>query len=87
MTTAPLTKLQKQVLATIADAKAGEISGLSIASWLLRRQHPDGIRSVLLSLQSRGLITMRPTDGPTDEFRRRFPDRLKAMYAIKRNDA
>ena len=25
---------------------------------------------------------MRPMDDPADEFRRQFPDRLKAMYSI-----
>ena len=63
-TTLPLTKLQSRVLAVIADAKTGEISGRSIATWLLRRRNPDGIRTVLRSLENRGLITMRPMDGP-----------------------
>jgi hypothetical protein len=73
----PLTKLQSQVLAVIADAKAGEISGLSIATWLLRRHHTDGIRDALRTLENRGLITMRPMDD------REFPCRMKAMFSIK----
>jgi len=27
-------------------------------------------------------MTMRPMDDPNDEFRKAFPDRLKAMYSI-----
>jgi len=81
----PLTSLQRQVLAVIADAKTGEISGLSIATWLMRRHHgQDGIRTVLRSLENRGLITMRPMDDPADEFRQQFPDRMKAMFSIKK---
>jgi len=80
----PLTKLQTQVLAVIADAKAGEISGLSIATWLLRRHSQDGVRESLRSLERRGLITMRPMDDPADEFRQKFPDRMKAMFSIKK---
>jgi hypothetical protein len=81
----PLTKLQSQVLAVIADAKAGEISGLSIATWLMRRKHGrDGIRTVLRSLEARGLIVMRSMDDPADEFRQQFPDRMKAMFSIKK---
>ena len=80
-----LTKLQSQVLAVIADAKAGEICGLSIATWLLRRQSGRGaIRTVLRSLENRGLIVMRPMDDPNDEFRKQFPDRMKAMFSIKK---
>ena len=43
----------------------------------------EGIRESLRALVNRGLITMRPTDDPNDEWRKRFPDRLKAMYSIK----
>ena len=38
------------------------------------------------ALMNRGLITMRPMDDPTDEFRKAFPDRLKAMYSIRKAD-
>jgi hypothetical protein len=76
MTNAPLTKLQSQVLAVIADAKSGEISGLSIATWLLRRHRRDGIRTVLRSLENRGLVTMRRTE------ENEFPDRMKAMFSL-----
>lgn len=84
MTSRPLTKLQAQVLALIGDARDGEISGLSIATWLLRRRHPEGITGVLRSLEKRGLISMRPMDDPADWFRRRFPDRMKARYSLKK---
>jgi hypothetical protein len=79
-----LTELQSQVLAVIADAKTGEISGLSIATWLLRRHNPDEIRTVLRSLENRGLIIMRPMDDPSDKFGKMFPDRMKAMFSIKK---
>jgi len=78
----PLTKLQTKVLAVIADAKAGEISGLSISTWLLRRKNSGGIHEVLRTLENRGLIIMRPMDDPKDEFRKQFPDRMKAMFSI-----
>jgi hypothetical protein len=74
----------KSILATIADARNGEISGWSVATWLLKRSHPEGIRDGLRALVNRGLITMRPMDDPADEFRKQFPDRLKAMYSIAR---
>jgi hypothetical protein len=83
MSAAPLTKLQTEVLAVIKDARAGEISGLSIATWLLRRKNTEGIKTILRSLENRGLITMRPMDSPTDEFRKQFPDRMKAMYSLR----
>ena len=81
-----LTKLQRQVLAVISDASMGEISGQSIATWLLRRRNPDGVRTVLRSLENRGLIVMRPMDDPDDEFRKMFPDRMKAMFSIKKEN-
>ena len=83
MTDRPLTSLQAKVLAVIKDAKDGEISGQSIATWLLRRKNPDGVRTVLRSLETRGLITMRPMDDPDDEWRKQFPDRMKAMFSVK----
>jgi hypothetical protein len=83
MTSLPLTELQAKVLAVIKDAKNGEISGLSIATWLLRRRDQQGIRTVLRSLENRGLITMRPMDDPNDEWRKQFPDRMKAMFSVK----
>jgi hypothetical protein len=77
VTERPLTKLQSQVLAVIADAKSGEISGLSITTWLLRRHNKDGVRTVLRSLENRGLITMRRTEN------NEWPDRMKAMFSIR----
>jgi hypothetical protein len=76
----------QDVLATIADAKAGEISGRSVAAWLNQSRSPEGVRESLRALMNRGLITMRPMDDPTDEFRKAFPDRLKAMYSIRKAD-
>ena len=84
MTNFPMSQQMKDVLATIADAKNGEISGLSIATWLGQRKHPEGVRESLRALTNRGLIAMRPMDDPNDEFRKQFPERLKAMYSIKR---
>ena len=72
----------QDVFAVIADAKSGEISGWSIATWLCKRRHPEGVREGLRALVNRGLITMRPMDDPEDEWRKQFPDRLKAMYSI-----
>lgn len=87
MTEHPMSPKMKLALATIADAKSGEISGWSVAKWLNCSLHPEGVRESLRALTNRGLITMRPMDDPTgdsekDEFRRQFPDRLKAMYSI-----
>ena len=79
-----MSERMKQVLATIADAKAGEISGWSIATWLLQRRHPEGVRESLRALVNRGLIVMRPMDDPRDEWRKAFPDRMKAMYSLKK---
>ena len=78
----PLSKKMACVLAVVADAKAGEISGWSIATWLGMRRHPEGVRASLGALVNRGLITMRPMDDPGDEFRGQFPDKLKAMYSM-----
>jgi hypothetical protein len=78
----PLSRNQAAALAVVKDARAGEISGLSIATWLLKRRNPTGMREVLRSLVNRGLVVMRPMDDPTDEWRQRFPDRMKAMYSI-----
>ena len=80
----PLTKTMAAALATIADAKNGEISGWSVATWLEKRSDPTGVRESLRALVNRGLVTMRPMDDPADEFRRQFPDRLKAMYSIRK---
>ena len=79
-----MTQKMREVLDTIADAKAGEISGWSVATWLGSRLHPEGVRERLRALVNRGLITMRPMDDPSDEFRKQFPDRLKAMYSIRK---
>ena len=78
-----MSQRMKDVLATIADAKAGEISGRSVAAWLNQSRSPEGVRESLRALMNRGLITMRPMDDPTDEWRKAFPDRLKAMYSIR----
>ena len=82
MTDRPMSKRMQDVLAVIADAKNGEISGWSIATWLLQRQHPECVRESLRGLVNRGLITMRPMDDPNDDFRKAFPDRMKAMYSV-----
>ena len=82
MTTYPMSQKMKDALATIADAKDGEISGWSVATWLGMRHHPEGVRESLRALTNRGLVTMRPMDDPNDDFRKQFPDRLKAMYSI-----
>ena len=84
MTDHPMSKRMQDVLKTIADAKNGDISGWSIATWLLQRQHPEGIKESLRALVNRDLIVMRPMDDPNDDFRKAFPDRMKAMYSIKR---
>jgi|GEM_PF-4097520 hypothetical protein len=86
MTDRPMSKRMQDVLATIADAKSGEIRGWSIATWLLQRQHPEGIRESLRALVNRGLIAMRPMDDTRDEWQKAFPDRLKAMYSIAKQD-
>lgn len=78
----PMSQKMKDTLATIADAKNGEISGWSVATWLGHRLHPEGVRESLRALVNRGLVIMRPMDDPSDEFRRAFPDRLKAMYSL-----
>jgi hypothetical protein len=82
MTDRPMSKRMQNILATIADAKSGEISGWSIATWLLQRKNPTGVRESLRGLVDRGLITMRPMDDPNDDFRKAFPDRMKAMYSV-----
>ena len=80
--TKPMSDNMRAVLATIAVARYGEISGWSVATWLGHKNHPEGIRESLRALTNRGLIRMRPMDDPDDEFRRQFPDRLKAMYSV-----
>lgn len=87
MTNHPMSQKMKDVLATIADAKNGEISGWSVATWLGMRRHPEGVRESLRALVNRRLIVMRPMDDPKDEFRKQFPDRLKAMYSINKEIA
>jgi hypothetical protein len=82
MTDHPMSKRMQDILETILDAKNGEISGWSIATWLLQRKNPTGVRESLRGLVNRGLITMRPMDEPNDDFRKAFPDRMKAMYSI-----
>ena len=47
MTNHPMSDKMKGVLATIADAKNGEISGWSVATWLMMRKHPEGVRESL----------------------------------------
>lgn len=86
MTDRPMSNNMKNVLATIADAKNGEISGWSVARWLNQSRHPEGVREGLRALVNRGMITMRSMDGPNDGFRKAFPDRLKAMYSISKQN-
>lgn len=80
----PMSQKMQDALATIADAKNGEMSGWTVATWLGKRRHPEGVRESLRALTNRGLITMRPMDDPSDEFRKAFPDQLKAMYSVTR---
>jgi hypothetical protein len=82
----PMSYGMRAVPAVVADAKAGEISGWSIATWLCQRHHPEDVRERLRALTKRGLIVMRPMDDPADEWRKRFPDRLKAMYSMVKRD-
>ena len=84
MTDRPLSERMQRILATIADAKSGEISGWSVAKWL--QLDSFFTREGLRALVNRGLIVMRPTDDPNDEFRKAFPDRMKAMYSIAKGD-
>lgn len=79
----PMSPKMEAALRTIADAKNGEMSGWTVATWLGKRLHPEGVRESLRALTNRGLVTMRPMDDPNDEFRKQFPDRLKAMYSIR----
>lgn len=51
-----MTHLQSQVMRTIADAKAGEISGHSIAMWLNSSRDPSGVYSSLRSLVKKGWV-------------------------------
>ena len=84
----PLNDIQKRTLACIADAKAGEISGLSVAAWVLaRRWNLQGLVETLKCLERRGLIVMRPMDDPNDAHRQRFPNRMKAMYSIAHKES
>lgn len=82
----PISERMAQVLAVIADAKSGRISGTSIATWLNQSRHPEGVRESLRALTNRGLIALHPMDDPADEFRKAFPDRLKAMYSIAKSE-
>ena len=84
MTDRPLSVRMQRILATIADAKSGEISGWSVAKWL--QLDSFFTREGLRALVNRGLIVMRPTDDPNDDFRKAFPDRMKAMYSIAKGD-
>lgn len=86
MSNKPMSERMEQVLKTIADAKNGEISGISVATWLNQSRHPEGVRESLRALTNRGLVNMRPMDDPGDEFRKAFPDRLKAMYSIRKDE-
>lgn len=78
MSNHPISDKMKSVLAVVADAKSGEISGWSIATWLNQRIYPEGVRKSLRALTNRGLIVMREMDDPPRE----FPDRLKSMYSL-----
>ena len=81
--TSPISKNMQLVLDTIKLAGNGEVCGNSIVTWLGFPHSRDGVRESLRALTNRGLIVMRPMDDPTDEFRKLYPDRLKAMYSIK----
>jgi hypothetical protein len=74
----------QNVLDTIKMADSGQISGISIATWLLQRHNPSGVRDSLKALVRRELITMKVMDDPDDEFRKRFPDYMKALYSVKK---
>jgi hypothetical protein len=84
MTDRPMSERMQKILATIADAKSGEISGWSITKWMNQSRNPDGVREALRGLVNRGLVTMRPVDDPSHEWSRQFPDRMKAMYSLKK---
>ena len=86
MTDRPMSKNMKDILATIADAKNGEISGWSVATWLGKRRYAEGVREGLKALVNRGLITIRPMNDQNDEWRKAFPDRMKAMYSIVKGE-
>ncbi len=51
-------------------------------TWLNKSYDPSGVIEGLRGLTKRGLIVMTPQDDPTDEFRQRYPDRLKAIYSL-----
>lgn len=76
----PMSANMRTILATVSDAKNGEISGWSVAKWMNKSFNPEGVREGLRGLTNRGLIIMRPTDDPPRE----FPDRLNAMYSVRR---
>lgn len=76
----PLTKLMREALAVIADARNGEISGHSIATWMLRRTNGwEGVREALKGLERRNLIIMHRHDDGGD-----FPNRRKATFSINK---
>lgn len=80
----PLSQNMKDVLKTVSENTNpdGRISGRSVAAWLNKSKHPEGVREALRALTNRGLIAMTPMDDPADEFRKQFPDRLKAVYSV-----
>ena len=78
--TRPLTKLMREALAVIADAKNGEITGQSIATWMLRRTRGwAGVREALKGLERRNLVVMHRHDDGGD-----FPDRRRATFSINK---
>ena len=77
--TRPLTKLMREALAVISDARNGEISGQSIATWMLRRAWGwDGVREALKGLERRNLVVMHRHDNDD------FPDRKRATFSINK---
>lgn len=73
-----MSKKMKAALATIADARTGEISGWSVATWLGCKRDPSGIRESLRALVKRGLVSMRRAESGE------FPNYLSAMYSINK---
>lgn len=80
----PLSENMRSVLNTIKETTNpdGRISGYSIAAWLNKSRHNEGVRESLKALTRRGLIERHSMDDPNDEFRIKYPDWLKSKYSI-----
>lgn len=77
----PMSERMKLVLASVADAKSGSITGWALAKWLNQSCNPEGVRESLIGLVKRGLIDMHPKDcRPGD-----FPSLLNASYSIRKD--